>query len=48
MNKFPGISFWNKLPQSIRKEDISITTFKYKLKELFKRSPLKYHISNPR
>ena len=42
-----GATLWNKLPQSIRKEDISITTFKYKLKELFKRSPLKYHISNP-
>ena len=26
---------------------ISITTFKYKLKDLFKRSPLKYHLSNP-
>ena len=40
-------TLWNKLPQSIRKEDMSITTFKYKLKELFKRSPLKYHLSNP-
>ena len=42
-----GATLWNKLPQSIRKEDMSITTFKYKLKELFKRSPLKYHLSNP-
>ena len=41
-----GATLWNKLPQSIRKEDMSITTFKYKLKELFKRFPLKYHLSN--
>ena len=42
-----GVTLWNKLPQSIRKEDMSITTFKYKPKGLFKRSPLKYHLSNP-
>ena len=42
-----GATLWNKLPQSIRKEDMAITTFKYKLKELFKRSPLKYYLSNP-